>query len=89
MRFRSSGLGEQELKANLADLSAMGEDLLVMHIETYDPVEWHLRAGVEFSDIPAIIKGLLKPSVFFLILRSLFYLKKNPREPENIFDKSI
>ena len=89
MRFRSSGLGEQELKANLAGLSTVGEDLLVMHIETYEPVEWHLRAAIEFSDIPAVIKGLLKPSVFFLLLRTLFYLKKNPREPENIFDKSI
>lgn len=84
MRFRSSGLGEQELKANLADLSPVGKDLLVMYIETYEPVQWHLRAAMEFTDIPAVVKGLLKPSVLFLLLRTILYVKKNPPEPEKI-----
>ena len=66
----------------MAGLSLVGDDLLVMHIETYEPVQWHLRAGLEFKDVPKLLKGLLKPSVLFLVVRTLFYIKKNPAEPE-------
>ncbi len=84
MRFRSSGFGtDKELKGYMSDLSPMGKDLLVFYIETTEPVKWHLRAGMQFSDTPKILKGMLKPSILFLILRTLFYLKKNPKEPEN------
>ncbi len=83
MRFKSSGLGKQELKGNIAGLSPVGDDLLVMHIETYEPVKWHLRAGLEFKDVPKLLKGLLKPSVLSLVIRAMFYIKKNPREPED------
>jgi len=60
----------------------MGEDLIVFHIQTTNPVEWHLRAGIEFSDVPDILKGMLKLPVFLLVLRTLFRLKDNPKEPE-------
>jgi hypothetical protein len=84
MRFRSSGFGtDKELKGYMSDLSPVGEDLLVFHIQTTEPVEWHLRAGMQFSDIPNILKGMLKSSILFLTLRALFFLKKNPKEPEN------
>jgi len=89
MRFRSSGLGKTELKGNMADLSPAGKDLLVFVIETYEPVEWRLRAGMERKDIPKILKGMLKPSVLFHVVRTLLYLKKNPKEIEDIMDKSI
>ncbi len=83
MRFRSSGFGdERELVGYMADLSPVGKDLLVFHIETTSPVKWQLRAGMQFSDIPAILKGMLKPSVLLLVLRTLFYIKKRPKEPE-------
>ena len=84
MRFRSSGLGKQELKGNMSDVSLAGDDLFVCHIETYEPVQWHLRAALEFGDIPKILKAILKPSVFFLLVRTLFYIKNNPQEPEDI-----
>jgi len=83
MRFRSSGLGKQELKGNMAGLSPVGDDLLVMQIKTYEPVQWHLRAGLEFKDIPKLLKGRLKPSVRSLMIRAIFYAKKNPREPDD------
>ena len=89
MRFRSTGLGPTELKGKMSGLSPAGEDLLVYHIETYDPVEWHLRAALERRDIPKILKGMLKPSILFYIVRTLFYLKKNPKEIEDIMDKSL
>ena len=89
MRFRSSGLGKTELKGKMAGLGPVGEDLLVYHIETYEPVEWHLRAGMERKDIPKIINGMLKPSILSHIIRTLLYIKKNPKELEDLMDKSI
>jgi len=52
-------------------------------------VEWYLRAALERKDIPKILKGILKPSVFSHLIRTLFYVKKNPKELEDIMDKSI
>lgn len=89
MRFRSAGLGPMELKGRISDLSPAGRDLLILHIQTYEPVEWHLKAAMEHNDIPRILKGILKPAIFFHIIRTIFYLKKNPKELEDIMDKPI
>ena len=89
MRFRSAGLGKTELKGRISHLSVAGEDLLILHIKTYDPVEWHLKAGLERKDVPKVVKGMLKPSILFHVVRTLFYLKKNPRELQDIMDQSI
>ena len=89
MRFRSAGLGQTELKGKISDLSPVGEDLLVLHIQTHEPVEWHLRAAMERKDIPKVLKGMLKPSILFYIIGTLFYMKKVPKEPEDIMNKSI
>ncbi len=89
MRFMSTGLGKTELKGRMSSLSLVGQDLLVYDIQTYEPVKWHLRAGMERKDIPKILKGMLQPPVLFHVIRTLFYVKKNPKEPENIMDKSI
>jgi len=84
MRFRSSGFGtDKELKGYISELSPLGEDLLVFHIQTTEPVKWHLRAGIQFHDVPDILKGILKPSVLPLLLRTLFHVNSNPKEPEN------
>ena len=89
MRFRSAGLGQMELKGKISDMSPVGEDLLVLHIQTHDPVEWHLKAAMERKDIPRIVRGMLKPSIIFYIIRVLFFIKKNPKEVKDIMDKSI
>jgi hypothetical protein len=89
MRFRSAGLGPTELKGRISGLSPEGQDLLVLHISTFEPVEWRLKAAMERQDIPRILKGMLKPAIFFHILRTIFYIKKNPRELKDIMDKSI
>ena len=85
MRFRSSGFGDnRELVGHMADLSPTGKDLLVFHIQTTEPVQWHLRAGMQFSDIPDVLKGmLLNFPVLLLTIRTIFSLKKEPKEPEN------
>lgn len=56
MRFRSTGLGDVELKGTISNLSSAGDDLLVLEIKTYEPVKWHLRAGIERKDIPGIVQ---------------------------------
>ena len=84
MRFRSTGLGKVELKGRMSDLSPAGKDLLVFDIKTYEPVEWHLRAGIERKDIPKVVKAMLKPSILFHIIRTIFYLKRSPKELEDI-----
>ena len=89
MRFKSTGLGPQELKGTLEDLAPVGKDLLVLHIKTYDPVKLDLKAALEPKDIPNMVKGLLKPSILIYLIRTLIYLKKDPKEPEDIMDKSI
>lgn len=88
MRFRSTGLGETELLRRISDLSPNGKGQLVFHIQTYDPVQWHVWAGLEYEDIPKTILAFLKPSVFFHVLRTLIRLKKNPKEPESLFDEA-
>lgn len=89
MRFKSTGLGETELKGRMSDLSPNGKGQLVLHIQTYDPVEWHLWAGMEYKDVPKLLVSFLRPSVFFHVIRTLIWVKKNPKEPENILDKSL
>ena len=70
-------------------MSPVGEDLLVLHIETHDPVEWHLKAAMERKDIPKVLRGMLKPSILFYIIKAVFYTKKVPKEPGDIMDKSL
>jgi len=89
MRFRSTGLGPTELKGRITGMSPIGKDLLVLHINTYSPVEWHLKAAMQRKDIRRIIKNMLKPSILFHIIRCLFYLEKDPKELQDIMDKSI
>lgn len=84
MRFRSSGFGDnRELIGHMAELSPTGKDLLVFHIQTTEPVQWHLRAGMQFSDIPTVLKGMLfNLPVLFMTIKAIFSVKKNPKEPE-------
>jgi hypothetical protein len=89
MRFKSTGLGPQELKGTMEGLTPVGKDLLVLYMKTYDPVKWDLSAALECKDIPNMVKGMLKPAIMIHILRTLIYCKKNPKEPTDIMDKSI
>jgi hypothetical protein len=89
MRFRSAGLGQMELKGRIADLAPAGDGLLVLHIHTNEPVQWHLKAGMERKDIPRMIRSMLKPAILFYIIRTLLYTKKNPKELKDIMDRSV
>lgn len=89
MRFRSTGLGPSELRGEMIDVSPVGKDLLVLQIQTREPVKWEMKAGVERQDIAKILKEFLKPSILFFALRCLIYLRKAPSEPEDLMGKSI
>ncbi len=76
MRLRSTGFGEdRELKGYMSDLSTVGEDLLVMTIQTTEPVKWQLRTGLQFGDIPKLLVGFMKPSVLPWVIRALLFPK--------------
>jgi hypothetical protein len=83
MRLRSTGFGDnRELKGDLTDLSPVGEDLLVMKIGTTEPVQWELKTGIEFQDIPMMLKAFIRPSAMLWIIRGLIWPKRDPKEPE-------
>ena len=83
MRLRSTGFGgDRELKGHVSDLSPVGKDLLVMTIQTTDPVRWQLKAGLQFGDIPKLLIGFIKPSVLPWVIRALLFPRENPREPD-------
>ena len=83
MRFRSTGLGNTELYANLVNVE-IKEDLLVLCFDTYKPVEWHLRAGIQAQDRLDMIKMILKLNVKLLPYLFRWRSKNPPREPESI-----
>lgn len=88
MKFRSSGLGQTELACVGMHIQRQ-EDLLVMHIRSVEPVQWHMRAGVEPRDVPILVAQLLKPRVLFCILKALLKLKVNPFYPEDFWSESV
>ncbi len=83
MRFRSTGLGTTELYAHLVNLEVK-EDLLIMYFDTYKPVEWHLRAGMQAQDRLDLIKMILKLNFKLLPYLFKWRSKTPPREPESI-----
>jgi len=83
MRFRSTGLGNTELYANLVNVE-IKEDLLILCFDTYKPVEWHLRAGIQAQDRLDMIKMILKLNIKLLPYLFRWRSKNPPREPESI-----
>lgn len=85
MRFVSTGLGKTELYANLVNIE-IEEDLLIMHFDTYQPVQWHLRTALQAQDRLDLIIMILKLN--FRLFPYLFNWRSKtpPREPESIFE---
>ena len=86
MRFRSTGLGNTELKGYLQGVHRSDKGLLIADFQTTEPVQWHLGAGLEPSDIPKLMKVVFKPSLVLKTIQSVLWIKKNPKEPENLMD---
>ena len=83
MRMRSTGLGKTELKGNFVNVE-LDQDLLILHIETFDPVEWKLRAGIQRADRLKMIKLLLKLNVKLIPYLWRWKAKDPPNEPKEI-----
>jgi len=83
MRVASTGLGKTELYGEIFDLKRNG-DLLILHLNTEEPAKWHLRAALEYEDVYPLLKGFATPSAVWFLIRSVFFPKKNPKEPETI-----
>lgn len=84
MRFRSTGLGNTELRGDLETVRLSDKGLLTADFQTTEPVQWHLGAALEPSDIPKLVKVIFKPSLVLKTIQSVFWIKKNPKEPENL-----
>jgi hypothetical protein len=84
VRFRSTGLGTTELKGYLEYVRRSDKGLLEARFQTTEPVKWHLGVTLEPSDIPKMVKVIFKPSLILKTVSSVFRLKKNPKEPEDL-----
>ena len=86
MRVASTGLGESELRAVIDRLEPKG-DSLGLHATTDGPegcIGWHLKVYLEPQDIVPVVLGFLRPSVLWLMILSVIFPKKNPKEPEKL-----
>lgn len=87
MRFRSTGLGNTELKGYLQGVRRSEKGMLIADFQTTEPVKWHLGAALEPSDIPKLLKVIFKPSFVLKTIQSVLWIKKNPKEPADIMSK--
>ena len=81
MKMRSTGLGETVLEGEL-DKITRKDDYLILHINTIEPVQWHVRAAIDFNDLLTLIKLILKGPV----LKFLFTGIKNRKNPRHTDD---
>jgi hypothetical protein len=87
VRFRSTGLGNTELKGYLQGVRRSEKGHLIADFQTTEPVKWHLGAALEPDDIPKLVKVMFKPAFIFKTIQSILWKKKNPKEPVDIMSK--
>ena len=66
-RFRSTGLGEQMLMGEPLKFLVV-DDMLVMQVQTTEPVQWVIRAGLTYRGLLSALKLALTPSVIKFLL---------------------
>ncbi len=74
--MRSTGLGTTELVGEVEDITKAG-GYLVLHVNTTEPVRWHVRTAMSPRDMFRILWLMLKPSRLLFLCTSLFYNSKN------------
>jgi hypothetical protein len=84
VRFRSTGLGTTELRGYLQTVERSDKGVLAAVFQTTEPVQWQLGVYLEPADIPKLAKVLCRPSLIFKTIQSLFWIKKNPKEPDDL-----
>ena len=81
MKMRSTGLGETVLEGEL-DKITQKDDYLILHVNTIEPVQWHVRAAIDYSDLLALVKLIFRgPVLKFLVLG--LKNRKNPRHTDD------
>jgi hypothetical protein len=81
MKMRSTGLGETVLLGELEKITQV-QDYLVLHVNTIEPVQWHVRAAMDYNDLLILIKLILKGPVLKFIF-SGFINRKNIRHTDD------
>ena len=78
MKMRSTGLGETVLVGEL-DKITLKDDYLIMHVNTLEPVQWHVRAAIDYKDLFVLIKLIFKGPVLKFLISGIKNWK-NPRQ---------
>jgi len=78
MLMRSTGLGKTELVADIQDLKAQG-DHLILYVDTTEPVRWKVRTTITLRDI----KRLIVVGIKFSIIRFLLNVRRWFRDPKH------
>ncbi len=71
MRMRSTGLGSTELVGEISDITKAG-GYLILHMNTTEPVRWHVRAALNPREMLKIFWLMLKPSRMLFMFTRLF-----------------
>ena len=78
MLMRSTGLGKTELVADIQDLKAQG-DHLILYVDTTEPVRWKVRTTITLRDI----KKLIMVGIRFSIIKFLLNVRRWFRDPKH------
>ena len=78
MRMRSTGLGKTELRGDISSLEPQS-GLLILHVQTTSPVQWHVRGGMQRKDVLKLITSVFN---FKVIKFMLGIATGKPSEPE-------
>jgi len=77
--MRSTGLGKTELKGDISSLEPR-EGLLILHVKTTSPVQWHVRAGMQRKDVLKMMTSIFN---FKVLKFMLGIFSKSGSEPDD------
>ncbi len=78
MMLKSTGLGNTMLLAEPESFSVEG-DILILHVQTVSPVQWHIRTGITYRGVLKLLWGMIKSFSVVKFLLFGFFRLKNPR----------
>ena len=70
MRLRSTGLGNTELEAEIAEVKRV-DDVVVFIVNTTKPVRWRARMVFQQRDLRQLVSAVLRPKNLWYIIRAL------------------
>ena len=81
MRVASTGLGNDELLADVISMKPEG-DLMGFYAMTTSPAEWNLGTYLEPQDVWPIVLGFFRPAILWTIVLSFIFPWRKGKEPE-------